>query len=69
MALMIGQQQEDEVRFKLCERCGKLMLIYERCECYNELLRVRIGIKNSPNETESGKPIEYHTREIEIALN
>ena len=39
MALMIGQQQEDEVRFKLCERCGKLMLIYERCECYNELLR------------------------------
>lgn len=39
MALMTGQRQEDEVHFKLCERCGKVMLIYERCECYNELLR------------------------------
>ena len=37
MSLMTGQRQDGEVLFKLCERCGKIMLIYERCECYSEL--------------------------------
>ena len=37
MALMTGQLQANETNFKLCERCGKVMLIYERCDCYNEL--------------------------------
>jgi hypothetical protein len=34
---MTGQLQADEVNFKLCERCGKVMLIHEKCDCYNEL--------------------------------
>gem|GEM_PF-2182670 len=40
MALMTGQLQENEVNFKLCERCGKLMLIYEKCDCYNEFSKL-----------------------------
>ena len=37
MALVTGQIQLEEGSFKLCERCGKVMLIYEKCDCYNEI--------------------------------
>ena len=37
MALVTGQTQLEEGSFKLCERCGKVMLIYEKCDCYNEI--------------------------------
>ena len=37
---MPGRQLEaDEVKFRFCERCGKVMLIYERCDCYNEITK------------------------------
>lgn len=51
MALMTGQLQANEVNFKLCERCGKVMLVYERCDCYNELAKPAIRNKEVAKTT------------------
>lgn len=42
---MTSQYQENTVLFKLCERCGKLILIHQVCECYNELSKPSIRAK------------------------